>query len=229
MSGSNCCRHDKVHLFLRKKDGTFVARQDVRLKWPGPDHFGPFGGFGRAVTNPHLLDWNRDGHTDLVIGYTQGGWHDAEWTLYVGTGPLAGKTEVLVKPVKLPKVPDAIAEYFGFADWDGDGRFDLLAAVRYQKGRDRVGGDPLKRTYEPVTYAIYWFRNTTAKGEPKFAPPSRLLTIPAPWELDAFSVVDRGQDGRLDLVVSVSKNLYMDWMDGTFHVESQLWRYRRKG
>jgi hypothetical protein len=87
-----------VHLFLRKKDGTFAARQDVRLKWPGPDHSGPFGGFGRAVTNPHLLDWNRDGQTDLVVGYTQGGWHDTQWTLYVGTGPLAGKTEVAVKP-----------------------------------------------------------------------------------------------------------------------------------
>jgi hypothetical protein len=217
-----------VHLFLRKKDGSFAARQDVRLKWPGPDHFGPFGGFGRAVTNPHLLDWNRDGHTDLVIGYTQGGWHDAEWTLYVGTGPLAGKTEVLVKPFKLPKVPDAIAEYFGFADWDGDGRFDLLAAVLYQKGSDAVRGDPLKRTDEPVSHAIYWFRNTTDKGEPKFAAPSRLLTIPAPWELDAFSV-DRGPDGRLDLVVSVSKNLRPNKSNGYFAVDSQLWRYRRKG
>ena len=69
----------------------------------------------------------------------------------------------------------------------------------------------------------------TANGEPKFAAPSRLLTVPAPWELNGFSVVERGQGGRLDLVVSVSKNLYMDWTDGTFHVESQLWLYRRKG
>ena len=103
-----------VHLFLRKKDGTFAARQDVRLKWPGPDRSGPFGGFGRAVTNPHLLDWNRDGHTDLVIGYTEGGWHDTQWTLYIGNGPLAGKTEVVVKPYALPKVADANAVYFGF-------------------------------------------------------------------------------------------------------------------
>jgi len=215
-----------VHLFLRKKYGSFAARQEVRFKLPGPDR--GLLGDARAVTNPHLLDWDGDGHTDLVVGHTEG-WFEGRWTLYVCAGPLAGKTELTAKAFTLPKVPDAEPVYFGFADWDGDGRFDLLAAVRYQKGRDGVGGDPLKRTYEPVTYAIYWFRNTTAKGEPKFAPPSRLLTIPAPWELDAFSVVDRGQDGRLDLVVSVSKNLYMDWMDGTFHVESQLWRYRRRG
>jgi hypothetical protein len=216
-----------VHLFLRKKDGTFAARQDVRLKWPAPDRSGPFSGFGRAVTNPHLLDWNRDGHTDLVIGYTEGGWHDTQWTLYVGAGPLAGKTEVEVKPFALPKIPDANAVYFGFADWDGDGRFDLLAAARYQKGSDGLYLVPQKPTNEPVSYGIYWFRNRAAKGKPVFAPASRLLTIPAPWALDAFAVVDRGQDGRLDLVVSVSNNLRPK--DDYFAVDSQLWLYRRKG
>jgi len=217
-----------VHLFLRKKDGTFAARQDVRLKWPGPDHSGPFGGFGRAVTNPHLLDWNRDGHTDLVIGYTEGGWHDTQWTLYVGSGPLAGKTDVVVKPFALPKVADANAVYFGFADWDGDGSFDLLAAVRYQKGSDAVRRDPQKRPDEAVIYGIYWFRNTADKGEPKFAAASQLLIIPAPWQLDAFAVMDRGQGGRLDLVVSVSKNIRHNPKDGYFSVDSQLWLYRRK-
>jgi hypothetical protein len=56
-----------------------------------------------------------------------------------------------------------------------------------------------------------------------------LLTIPAPWELDAFSVVDRGQGGRLDLVVSVSKNVRHNPKHGYFDVDSQLWLYRRKG
>jgi hypothetical protein len=216
-----------LHLFLRKKDGSFADRQEVRLKWAGPDRSGPFGGFGRAVTNPHLLDWNRDGHTDLVIGYTEGGWHDTQWTLYVATGPLAGKTEVAVKPFALPKVPDANAVYFGFVDWDGDGRIDLLAAARYQKGSDAARQVPQERTDEPVSYAIYWFRNTTAEGEPVFAPASRLLTIPAPWELDGFAVVDRGQGGRLDLVVSVSKNIRHNPKHGYFDVDSQLWLYRR--
>jgi hypothetical protein len=175
------------------------------------------------------LDWDRDGHTDLVVGYTEGGWHDRKWTLYVGAGPLAGKTEVPVTPFPLPKVPDVEAVYFAFADWDGDGNLDLLAALRCQKGSDAVRLDPLKRTDEPISYGIYWFRNMVAKGEPKFAEASPLLTIPAPWELDGFTVVEAGKGGRLDIVVSVSKNLRPNPKDGYFAVDSQLWLYRRKG
>jgi hypothetical protein len=210
-----------VHLFVRRKDGSFAARQEVRLKVPGK-HTGLAPGDARAVTNPHLVDWNRDGHTDLVVGHTEG-WAGSEWTLYVCAGPLAGKTELTAKPFPMPAVADARPVHFASADWDGDGNFDLLAAMQYQTGIDAVRANLQKRTDEPVTYVIYWYRNTAAKGEPKFAAASRLVTIPAPWVLEAFSIVDR------DLVVSVSKNLHMNWMDGTFHVESQLWRYRRKG
>jgi len=140
-----------------------------------------------------------------------------------------GKTELTAKAFALPKVPDAEPVYFGFADWDGDGRFDLLAAVRYQKGSDAVRGDPHKRADESVSYRIYWFRNTTAKGEPKFAAASPLLTIPAAWELDGFTVVEGGKGKPLDIVVSVSKNLRPNPKDGYFSVDSQLWLYRRKG
>jgi hypothetical protein len=215
-----------VHLFLRKKDGSFAARQDLRFKLPvnSPGLLGD----ARAVTNPHLIDWNRDGHTDLVVGHSEG-WAEGIWTLYVCAGPLAGKTQVTAKPFALPPIPDARPVYFGFADWDGDGSFDLLVALRCQKGSDAVRQHSWKRTDEPVSYAIYWFRNTTAKGEPKFAAPSRLLTIPAPWELNGFTVVEGGEGGPLALVVSVSKNLYQNWVDGNFYVESQLWRYRRRG
>jgi hypothetical protein len=213
-----------VHLFLRKKDSSFAARQDVRFKLPlkSPGLLGD----ARAVTNPHLIDWNCDGHTDLVVAHSEG-WAEGLWTLYVCAGPLAGKTQLTAKPFALPSVPDARPVYFGFGDWDGDGRFDLLVAVRYQKGSESVRGDPLKRTHEPVSHAIYWFRNTADKGEPKFAAARHLLTISASWELDAFTML-RGRDGRLDLVVSVSKNFRDNPKDGYFSVDSQLWRYPRK-
>ena len=97
----------------------------------------------------------------------------------------------------------------------------------YQKGDDAVRANPQKRTDEPVSYNIYWFRNTADKGEPKFAAASPLLTIPAPWELDGFTFVEGGKGGRLDLVVSVSKNIRRK--DDYFAVDSQLWLCRRKG
>ncbi len=188
-------------MFLRKPDGTFAARQEVRFELP--DRWVLM----RGLTRPHLLDWDRDGHTDLVD--FAGG-----WTLYVAAGPLAGKTEVKVKPFALPQVPNVSPVHFGFADWDGDGKFDLLVAVsdRQGKGKD-----------EPSSYDIYWFRNTSAKGEPKFEAASRLLTIPAPWELEAFSVVDWDQDGHMDLVVSVSRS-----SKATGGSSRQIWLYRRK-
>ena len=54
------------------------------------------------------------------------------------------------------------------------------------------------------------------------------VTIPAPWELDGFTVVEGGKGGRLDIVVSVSKNIRHNPKHGYFDVDSQLWLYRRK-
>jgi hypothetical protein len=54
------------------------------------------------------------------------------------------------------------------------------------------------------------------------------VTIPAPWELDGFTVVEGGKGGRLDIVVSVSKNIRHNPKDGYFTLDSQLWCYQRK-
>jgi hypothetical protein len=213
VSGSNCCRHDKVYVFLRQKDGSFAPRREVMVKGTDIPH-----GLGRAVACPHLLDWDRDGHTDLVIGYLD---YWKPWTLYVGAGPLAGKDEVLVKPFALPEIPDAKPVAFGFADWDGDGRFDLLVAVRHAKEPEGS-----------VSQGIYWFRNLAERGEPKFAPARPLVTLPTPWQIDAFTVVDRGQAGGLDLLLGVHKNYRQhfgtSWGEADFTIESQLWLYRQK-
>jgi hypothetical protein len=202
VSGSNCCAREQVHLFLRKADGTFADRRDLTFELPGHDDF--LNVLRRDVSRPHLLDWDRDGHTDLVVGYP------GDWTLYIGRGPLADKTEVKVKPFAVLQIPNASPMHFGFADWDGDGNVDLFAAVRH--------GD------EKASYGIYWYRNTCSKREPKFAAPKRLFTIPAPWELAAISVVDWDQDGRLDIVVSATRDSKAEG-----GAASQLWLYRRKG
>jgi FG-GAP-like repeat len=197
LSGSNCCDPGRIFLFLRNPNGTFADRREVQLKISKPDLF-------RTCRTPHLVDWDRDGHTDLVIGQRLA---YGRWLLDISLGPLAGKTEVAVKQFELPAIPEGRVPHFGFADWDGDGSIDLLAAVlRKEQG------------------AIYWFRNTAIKGEPKFAAASPLLTVPAPWRLGAFSIVDWDQDGRLDLVVNMTKNRPGEFLPAV----SQLWLYRRK-
>ena len=212
MSGSNCCDPWTVHLFLRKADGSFAGRQEVKFarldlspnqrKWVERGH-----------SRPHLFDWNRDGRTDLVLD------DPMSWKLQVGADPLRVKSEVGVKPFSLPELPDRKPYDVEIADWDGDGLFDVLLAGAY-----------LKSEKGPWLYDIYWCRNTSARGEPKFDPPVRLLAAPAQsgeWRFDGYAVVDRGRAGHQDLVVSVSK----DWKRkpaGGWANDSQLVLYRRK-
>jgi hypothetical protein len=166
----------------------------------------------RGHSRPHLLDWNRDGHTDLVLDDPR------SWKLNVSPGPLKGRSEVEVKPFPLPELPDRTPYHIEFTDWDGDGLFDVLLAGSY-----------LKSENGPWLYDIYWCRNTARRGEPKFEPPVRLLAAPAQaggWQFDGYAVLDRGRNGRPDIVVSVSK----DWdrkPEGGWTNDSRLWLYRR--
>jgi hypothetical protein len=209
VSGSNCCDPETVHLFLGRAGGTFADRREIKFERPGLDPTLRL--LARGTTRPLLRDWNRDGRTDLVIGYV------GSTTLLVSAGPLAGKTTVKVEPVALPKIPNANPVYFGVADWDDDGAFDLLAAMQYREAKDHHW-----------SYGVYWFRNTSAQGEPTFAPPSRLLALPRPWELNAFAVVDDGRGGVSGLVVSMVKDWKRNPKGGGWSGVSHLRLYRRK-
>jgi hypothetical protein len=206
VSGSNCCDPYHIHLFLRDANGLFGKRWLVSFKDPKPNKF------ARGTSRPYLLDWNRDGHTDLVVAYP------GSWTLEVALGPLVGAKGISFLPtrsIKLPAIAGASPVHFSFVDWDGDGNTDLLVGV--ESGTT------------PSAYSIYWYRNTSAKGAPKFAKAVHLLDVPKPWELNAFTTVAWGGDKRPSLIVSVSKGLKLgeggrEW----WPVESKLWLYRRK-
>jgi hypothetical protein len=141
------------------------------------------------------------------------------WNLQVGAGPLVGKTEVLVKPFALAELPDQKPYDFQFADWDGDGLFDVLFVSGYRKPE-------LSRWL----YDVYWCRNTARDGEPRFEEPVRLLTAPAQsarWEYADYAIVDRGPAGCQDLVVSVCKDWKRDPKRGGTN-NSQLVLYPRR-
>jgi hypothetical protein len=127
VSGSNCCAPGKVHVFLHKPDGTFAPRREIQFRLPGQTSL------SRGLSRPQLLDWDRDGQTDLVVTYP------GEWTFYTVVGPLAGKAEVRVEAFRVPSPLKASPVHFAFVDWDGDGAFDLLVAVDQEKGKKEDG------------------------------------------------------------------------------------------
>ena len=84
----------------------------------------------RMSTNPVLADWDGDGLPDLILGLrerTQDGWrnHGVYWCRNVGT-----KREAKFGPPQLLVADNDRAETTGIcvADWNGDGRPDLIAS-----------------------------------------------------------------------------------------------------
>jgi hypothetical protein len=181
----NCCDTQNIYVFLRQPDGRFGARQSVPYTREGQ----PFA--VKSFDRPHLIDWNRDGRTDLVL--------DAGWRVLIGQGPLNAQSTISTNIFVLPDRPEANGDDLQFTDWDGDGTFDLLfAALHLNADKKHWLAD------------IYWCRNTAKQGEPKFDPPVKLLTAPAQadgWNYHGFAVRNRGQAGQQEIIISTSK----DW------------------
>jgi hypothetical protein len=108
----------------------------VQPMWPeGQEPFAPMS----PSTNPVLADWDGDGLPDLILGlgeWTREGWRSrgVYWCRNVGT-----KREPKFGPSQLLVADNDRVETTGIcvADWNGDGRPDLIAS---RIERDKEGG-----------------------------------------------------------------------------------------
>ncbi len=97
----------------------------------------------------------------------------------------------------------SISKHFEFVDFDQDGNFDIIFSDSKSEVREGEPGSGKTWQNYKMSDAIYWMRNLTRVGEPRFAPPIKIYDIAGKWRVTAFSVADTDGDGDLNAVVSV--------------------------
>lgn len=196
--------YDPGEFYLFRRDGkaSFAARETL-MDLEGdpiltkPDQTNEIESFGSFIST---VDWEADGDLDLILGTFGGRMLVRINEREADAGPRAenrfavDNIEIKAGGVAL-RVPGAHATPV-VADWDGDGRWDLLS------GSDNGG--------------VYWWRNTGSKQEPRFDPVRVLVeahdgigyfefldveATPKPGIRSQISVCDYDSDGKLDLLV----------------------------
>jgi hypothetical protein len=125
-------------------------------------------------------DWNGDGVPDLLIRKVVGN------GILVALGPFKEN-----KPITLTHeidfAPKAFVSDFAVADWDRDGKPDLLVRQEFLDGGGKAG--------------IYWYKHLGGAGLPKLAQ-GKLLVETSDLDVQGFCVADWNGDGWPDLIVT---------------------------
>jgi hypothetical protein len=98
VAGSNCCDPLAFHFFRVRKEGLFDGRRRVDFHREEPDD--KFAAFKmmRGTTRPIIVDWNQDGHQDILMAYKG---HREFYILY-------GGPEIAKALINLPAIEDHV-------------------------------------------------------------------------------------------------------------------------
>jgi hypothetical protein len=178
----------RLYLFRRNKDGTFAEAEVLENKHGELQMGRHFPSRNRIPYNATVFahDWDDDGDVDLLFGCYSNCLIENEGT---GRNPVFGDAVPLMLDEE--QIPSGNVIGPCVADWDGDGRADLLAGRK---------GD------------IVWYRNTGEKGRPELQKPEILVSAgdgslgdqrrdDQPARYHAICVADFNADGRLDLLL----------------------------
>ena len=121
--------------FLGVVYGPLAGKDELTVQRMWPEGQEPYPPGTRLSTNPVLADWDGDGLPDLILGLRGGERRrGVYWCRNVGT-----KREAKFGPSQL-LVADVRGEITGIcvADWNGDGRPDLIASRMAYKGNSTL-------------------------------------------------------------------------------------------
>ena len=200
ITGSHSGDKAAFHLFRRNKDGSWAPRQRFEVA--------PENKVGNLVGTTFVTaaDWNGDGAPDLLIGGALGN------GILVALGPFK-ENEPIALSQELDFTPKGFVMDFAVADWDRDGKPDLLVRQEFLNG----GGK----------YGIYWYKNLGGAGLPKLAEGKLLVEMSSDMQVQGFCVCDWNGDGWPDLIVT-RDFLNPATPDGKQDWRGTVWLYLRE-
>jgi hypothetical protein len=154
------------------------------------------------------VDWDGDGDLDLLLGSQDGHLFLRRNDGTAKSAKFAVQSEQVMGGATPLAVPGGHAMPV-VADWDGDGKWDLLSG-------GGAGG-------------AVWFRNTGKAGAPAFDAPAVLVPNGAggTGERTQVHVADFDADGDLDLLLGDYRGVQREGDKYEFH--GHVWLVRRKG